>query len=316
MTKRMKIVLNPYSNRGGAGKMLDTLATALRSTDLTADISVTEKAGHGIELARQARLDGYDVIAAAGGDGTVNEVVNGIAQATPEGEMVGPLAVLPLGSGNDFADMVGVSRSLSQALQDIEADQIRDIDLCRATVHTQSGEIVRYFDNNMGAGFEAQVTVESRKITRLRGFAIYLWAVIRALRQYDQPHFQVAWTDEGGAVHEVSQRSLLVTLGNSRRTGGGFFMTPDALMDDGLLDMGIARSLNTPRILALLPKVMAGTHRDHPAMRFVRCSSVCVATETPVPVHTDGEVLSPEASALSAQVLPGRLRIIGGMFSK
>lgn len=316
MAKRMKIILNPYSNRGGAGKATNRLSDALKTTSLLADIAVTERTGHGIELARQARLDGYDVVAAAGGDGTVNEVVNGIAQATPEGEVVGPFAVLPLGSGNDFADMVGVSRSLPEALQAIEADRTRDIDLCLATVHTQDQEITRYFDNNMGAGFEAQVTVESRKITRLRGFAIYLWAVIRALRSYDQPDFHVSWTDEKGEVHEVMQRSLLVTLGNSRRTGGGFFMTPDALMDDGLLDMGIARSLNTPRILALLPKVMAGTHRDHPAMRFVRCSSVCVATKMPVPVHTDGEILSAEASALSAQVLPGRLRVIGGMFSE
>lgn len=282
----------------------------MKEAGLAGEVVLTTKSGEAIELARQAKLDGYDVIAAAGGDGTVNEVVNGIAQATPEGGVVGPLAVLPMGSGNDFSDMVGLPRELAQSIQIIQAGRTRDIDLCRATVIAEGREIVRYFDNNMGAGFEAQVTVESRKITRLRGFAIYLWAVIRALRQYDQPHFHVAWTDESGQVHEVEQRSLLVTLGNSKRTGGGFFMTPDALMDDGLLDMGIARSLTTPRILALLPQVMAGSHRNHPAMRFVRCSSVCVATAAPVPVHTDGEILSVAASALSAEMLPGRLRVI------
>lgn len=310
MAQRVKVILNPYSNRGGAGLAADGLRTAMKDAGLAGEVVLTTKSGEAIDLARQAKLEGYDIIAAAGGDGTVNEVVNGMAQATPEGAVVGPLAVLPMGSGNDFSDMVGLSREVARSIQTIQAGHTRDIDLCRATVIAEGREIVRYFDNNMGAGFEAQVTVESRKITRLRGFAIYLWAVIRALRQYDQPHFHVAWTDESGQVHEVEQRSLLVTLGNSKRTGGGFFMTPDALMDDGLLDMGIARSLNTPRILALLPQVMAGTHRNHPAMRFVRCSSVCVATAAPVPVHTDGEILSVAASALSAEMLPGRLRVI------
>ncbi|RLT44850.1 MAG: diacylglycerol kinase family lipid kinase [Chloroflexi bacterium] len=310
MAQRVKVILNPYSNRGGAGLGADGLRAAMKAAGLAGEVVLTTKSGDAIELARQARLDGYDVIAAAGGDGTVNEVVNGIAQATPEGQIVGPLAVLPMGSGNDFSDMVGLPRDLAQSVQAIQAGRTRDIDLCRATIIAEGREIVRYFDNNMGAGFEAQVTVESRKITRLRGFAIYLWAVIRALRQYDQPHFHVAWTDETGQVHEVQQRSLLVTLGNSKRTGGGFFMTPDALMDDGLLDMGIARSLTTLRILALLPQVMAGTHRNHPAMRFVRCTSVCVATKAPVPVHTDGEILSVAASGFSAEMQAGRLRVI------
>ncbi|HRJ43439.1 MAG: diacylglycerol kinase family lipid kinase [Caldilineaceae bacterium] len=310
MGKRVKIILNPYSNRGRAGKNLDALRAALATADLDAEISLTSRPGGGIELARQAKLDGVDVIAAAGGDGTMNEVVNGIAQVTPEGENVGPVAVIPMGSGNDFADMVGVPRDLAASVATLQAGRTKQIDLCLATVHEEGRDISRYFDNNMGAGFEAQVTVESRKITRLRGFAIYLWAVIRALRQYDQPQFEVAWTDETGAVHQVDQRSLLVTLGNSRRTGGGFYMTPDALMDDGLLDMGIARSLTTLGILALLPKVMAGSHRNHPAMRFVRCSSVCVATKVPVPVHTDGEIVSVAAHALSATVQPGRLTVL------
>ena len=310
MQKKVKVILNPYSNRGGAGRGLDRLRSTLAVADLAADVVLTDKMGDGMELARQAKLDGYDVIVAAGGDGTVNEVVNGIAQATPAGEKVGPLAVLPMGSGNDFSDMVGTPRDLAAGIRMIEKGRTQQIDLCLATIHEEGRDITRYFDNNMGAGFEAQVTVESRKITRLRGFAIYLWAVIRALRAYDQPQFEVSWTDETQTIHLVKQRSLLVTLGNSRRTGGGFFMTPDALMDDGLLDMGIARSLTTPKILALLPQVMAGSHRNHPAMRFVRCSSVCVATQAPVPVHTDGEIVSVAARALSATVESGRLTVI------
>ena len=116
MPKNIKIILNPYSNRGGAGQGVEGLCTALRGAGLAADIALTDKMGDAIELARQAKLDGYDVIAAAGGDGTVNEVVNGLALATPDGENVGPLAVLPMGSGNDFSDMLGITRELAAGI--------------------------------------------------------------------------------------------------------------------------------------------------------------------------------------------------------
>ncbi|RME64189.1 MAG: diacylglycerol kinase family lipid kinase [Caldilineae bacterium] len=308
---KLKIILNPYSNRGGAGKQAERVQRLCQQAGLDFDLALTHRPGEAIDLARQARLDGFDVVAAAGGDGTVSEVVNGLVQATPPDQPVGSLAVFPLGSGNDFADMLGIPHRPEVCVQMIQQARTRQVDLGRAQItNADQSSMVRYFDNNMGLGFEAQVTVESRKIQRLRGFAIYLVAVLRSLRAYEQPHFQVAWTDEAGQEHQVAHRSLLVSLGNSRRTGGGFYITPDAEMDDGLLDIAIAQALTTPRILMLLPKVLRGAHRNDPAVRLVRCRTAQIRVSAPVPVHLDGEVVSEEAQGASVSLEPGRLTVL------
>ena len=305
-----KVILNPYAGRGKGAKLAPKIRLLLEGADMELDWSETTGPGHAIQLAREAKEAGHTLFIAAGGDGTVSEVVNGMAQATPPGETVGTLAVLPIGSGNDFADMAGCPRGLAEVVAAIQARTTRRVDLCRTTIQTDQGPLVRYFDNNLGMGFEAQVTVESYKITWLRGVAIYVLAVLRALRRYDQPFFDIRWVDERGQEQHVAQRSLMVSLGNSRRTGGGFYVTPDAVMDDGLLDMGIAAALSTPRILILLPQVMMGLHRNSSAIRLVRCREVRVTTSQPVPIHADGEVVTEAATQVEAVVEPRRLEVV------
>ncbi len=305
-----KVILNPYAGRGKGAKIAPKVRQLLQEAGMEVDWSETSGPGHAIQLAREAKAASHDLILAAGGDGTVSEVVNGMAQATPDGETVGVLGVLPIGSGNDFADMAGCPRDLEAAVAAFRARTTRRVDLCRSTIETREGVLRRYFDNNLGMGFEAQVTVESYKITWLRGVAIYVLAVLRALRRYDQPFFHIRWVDEEGREQHVAQRSLMVSLGNSRRTGGGFYVTPDAVMDDGLLDMGIAAALSTPRILFLLPQVMMGLHRNSSAIRLVRCREVQVIASQPAPVHADGEVVTEAASRLEVLVEPRRLEVI------
>ncbi|MEZ4637337.1 MAG: hypothetical protein R2873_07810 [Caldilineaceae bacterium] len=93
-------------------------------------------------------------------------------------------------------------------------------------MRTETGFLSRYFDNNLGLGFEAQVTVESYKIARIRGFAVYLLAVLKALRTYEHPHLQMRWCTPQGQIRRVDQQALMVSVGNSRRTGGGFTSPP------------------------------------------------------------------------------------------
>lgn len=148
------------------------------------------------------------MVAAAGGDGTIHKVVNGLAEATPEDEVVTGLALLPAGSGNDFADTVGAPHGYDEAVDAIRQGRTRRVDLGRVEAFDGRNTVRRYFDNNLGIGFEAQVTVESSKIKRLRGFAIYLWAVLRALRAYEQPHFELEWTDGEGAAQSRKENSI------------------------------------------------------------------------------------------------------------
>lgn len=306
----IKVIVNPYSGRGAGKRAIPKIQETLAAAGVPFHLEETTAEGEGIAMARQARLAGYEIVAAAGGDGTVSEVVNGLAQATPEGETVATLAILPVGSGNDFSDMLGASRQLTDAARAIAAGKTRRVDLCYAHIKLDDQELTRYFDNNLGAGVEAQVTIESRKIERLRGILIYLVAILKTLRNYTQPVLDVTWTDEAGRAHRVAQPSLLVSLGNSRRTGGGFYITPDAVIDDGLMDMGLVQALSTPRILALLPKVMVGAHRNHPAIRLVRCTSVQISADRPMPVHADGEVLTKVAREIEAVIQPQRLQVI------
>ena len=307
----VKIILNSYAGRGSGARAAAPIQAAFRRGNVPFEIVKTTAPEEATSLAQQARLEGYEIIAAAGGDGTINEVVNGLALATPEGETVQGLAVLPAGSGNDFADIVGVARDFDAVVDAIRQGNTRRVDLGRVEAFDGRSSFQRYLGNNLGIGFEAQVTVESRKIKRLRGFAIYLWAVIRALRAYDQPHFEIGWTDGNGTVHEVAKPMLLVSIGNSCRTGGGFYLTPDAVMDDGLLDLAFANALSKVGILTLLPKAMTATglygQKD---VQFSRLRSACIAIQQPVPVHADGEIISRQVEKLSIEVQPNRLEVV------
>ena len=307
----VKVILNPYAGRGRGGKVSGDIEAAFRRGNVPFEMAETSAPGEAVSLARSARLEGYAIVAAAGGDGTVHEVVNGLAEATPEDEAVQGLAVLQAGSGNDFADMAGAPRELDAAVRAIREGNTRDIDLGLVEAFDGRNTLRRYFDNNLGMGFEAQVTVESRKIKWLRGFAIYLWAALRALRSYDQPHFEVSWIDGEGNSCSASKEMLLVSIGNSRRTGGAFYLTPDAEMDDGLLDMAFADALSQLAILNLLPRAMTRTGLyGQKTVTFSRLRSASIAVRHPVPVHTDGEILSSEVERLTVELQPGRLQVI------
>lgn len=308
----VKVILNPYAGRGRGKRDSGEIRAAFERAGVPYDLVETTAVGEATSLARGARLDGFAVIAAAGGDGTIHEVVNGLAQATPEEETVAGLALLPAGSGNDFSDLIGAPRAYDEAVEAIRRGVTRRVDLGRVEAFDGRNVVRRYFDNNLGVGFEAQVTVESGKVKRLRGFAIYLWAVLRALRAYEQPRLEMAWSDGEGAAHQAVKRMLLISIGNGSRVGGGFYLTPDAVMDDGLLDLTLVDALSRLDILRLLPRAMTATGLyGQKAVRFGKLRSACITAGQPVAVHADGEILSQEVERLSVAVEPGRLQVVG-----
>ncbi len=310
MEKPVLVILNPYSGRGQAGKAREQITAALRNAGVIFELAETTAVGHAITLARQARLDGYQTVVAAGGDGTVSEVVNGLAQATAADGLVGKLAMMPAGSGNDFADMVGVARDLTTAARTIATGNTRLCDLGYARI-TQAGQVSeRYFANSVGAGFEAQVTIESTKIKRLRGVAIYVVAAVRALMHYRTPQVQLAWIDQAGQPQERNSPVLLVSVGNSPRSGGGFYLTPSAQLDDGLLDLGIADAIARWQVLLLLPKALQGKHVSDPAFALTQVQSVQFSSRDELPVHLDGEVISRNADHVELTLQPARLQVI------
>jgi YegS/Rv2252/BmrU family lipid kinase len=308
--EQVKVILNPYAGRGTGGRSKPRLQAALKQAGVAFDLVETNGIGHAIELARQARSDGYSTVAAVGGDGTISEVMNGLAQATPEGQSVGKLGILPLGTGNDFADIVGCPRDLDAAARALAVGKTRRVDLGHTVITTGQQEIRRYFDNNMGVGFEAWVTLESYKIKRLRGALLYVVAALRTLRTCPAPFVDATWETAAGVTERRADAALMISIGNSRRTGGGFYLTPDAKLDDGLLDVGVAAAVSRWRILRLLPKALKGTHTSDPAITMLRCRYMRLACTEELPVQVDGEVVTRNADLVEISVQPGRLEVI------
>lgn len=292
------VVFNPSARRGSAYKLAHKIEDALQAANLSYEIVITEQPGHAMELGRRAALAGRELVVAAGGDGTINEVVNGLAQAAGSEAINTKLGVLPMGSGNDFAGALGIPADLRQAAQLLRKGETRWVDL-----GCVNG---RYFDNNCGLGFEAMIDIEAHKLTWLRGQLQYLVAVFRAMSSYPFPVVTLTSDQE-----IISNRSILmISIGNNRRIGGGFLITPHAVPDDGLLDVCLVDALPRLEILRLLPKAMTGKHEGEPAVHMSRGTHIVVESEDVFPVHADGEVLWTDARRVEISIEPSRLQVI------
>jgi diacylglycerol kinase (ATP) len=293
---RAKIIVNPYAGRWKGQRSVPAVEAALKEADVDFDLVCTAGSDHAIELAREAALGGYSPVVAAGGDGAIGEVVNGLMQAAGD-QVAGPLAIIPLGSANDFIQTLGTPADLKGACQLLRKGQVRTIDVGRVNE--------RYFINDVGVGFEPQVTLESRKIKRLRGKLIYLVAVLRAVRDPIQAHMTIEW--DGG--QRVSKPILMVSVANGRCTGG-FWLTPYAELDDGELDFIFADALSRLQILRFLPEVMRGTHLDKDPVTYGRTRHIVITSDDPLPVVADGEIMTTEAHRLEIEVLAGRMQVL------
>ncbi|MCB9153285.1 MAG: diacylglycerol kinase family lipid kinase [Caldilineae bacterium] len=291
------VIFNPHAGRGRGAKRAESVVAALHAVDFEFDSVVSETRGHAIELAQRAAESGRELIVAAGGDGTLNEVVNGVMQARQHG-VPARLGVMPIGSGNDFAGSLGITTDLRQAAEILKRDHVRRVDAGMVNG--------RYFANNVGMGLEAQVDIEAHKMTWVSGQALYLIAIFRAIRSFPHPVVQIE--RDGQQINDKS--ILMITAGNNRRIGGGFLVFPDAVPDDGLLDLCVVDAIPRREILRLLPKLPKGKHVGEPAVEMSRFTHLVVESESPLPVHADGEILWTDARRVEIEVLPDRLDVV------
>ncbi len=301
---RYKLIVNPTSGRGTATQAIPAMESYFKAKGLTYDLVRTEAPEHAIELSRQACEEGFDVVVAAGGDGTANEVLNGLMLAKSSGAPTPHLALIAIGRGNDFAYGCGVPTGLDVGLQIIQASKRIPMDVGLAT----GGDFPqgRYFGNGVGIGFDAVVGFEALKMKRLQGFISYLVAALKTIFLYYQaPRVRLEYD---GKISELS--ALMVSIMNGRRMGGGFMMAPDASIGDGQLDLCIAEQVSKLRVLSLIPKFMAGTQNDQPSIRTDRTAALKVtALEGVLPAHADGETLCEAGEALSIQLLPSQIEV-------
>jgi diacylglycerol kinase (ATP) len=297
---KVKIILNPYANRWKAKKRVPAIKEAFAEAGLSYDLVFVPKPGGGKVEAVKAVDEGYDAVVAAGGDGTVSEVVNGLIEHSGE-KATHPLGVLPVGTGNDFNAMSKLPNDLRSSVQTIANGQTRQLDAGRINMDGR----IHYFDNNCALAMEPMVTIENLKISRLRGNLRYVLAVIRALMKLRAWHMQMSW--EGGS-HEGPM--YLLSVCNSPRTGGIFKMAPQAVMDDGLLDFVYAPEIPKATVVSLVPRLIRGSHIHHPNITIGRSSWLKVESKPGTPIHADGEVLGEAFSKMTYDILPGKITLI------
>ena len=296
------VIVNPSAGRGAGALLLPQITQYLQDHELGFESIVTNGPGHATDLARDAVAQGRRAVVTVGGDGTVNEVLNGLmqAQTSPDDTALG---VIPIGTGNDFAFGVGVPLDLRDACKVVARGQCRllDVGLFRA-----DNEEPRYFGNGIGIGFDAAANIESRKVKRFKGTLLYLVAVIRTLAFYYQaPNTTIRVDNE-----ELVQPSLMISVMNGRRMGGGFYMTPNSRMDDGLLDLCVAGKVGRPKMISFVPRFMRGTHTTDRDITMGQGCRVTVVSESPWAAQIDGEIYGVGAHQFEVELLPQRLRMI------
>lgn len=301
--QKVKIIVNPNADLGRAWQSSADLRKIVEQY-IDADWSGTVFPIHAKDLAVRAGEEGYDLVIAVGGDGTIHEIVNGLMQIPKERRP--KLGIIPYGSGNDFAHAVGVDSRSSYAIRQIFTGKPRPIDIGKL-LHGNSE--VEYWSNALGIGFDATVVERFQQMKRLRGFAAYMTAVLQTLAsRIVSPHMRIE-TDQESWEDDI----FMLVACNGSREGGGFLIAPEARPDDGVLHYAWIEKVSRPMILRILPEVMKGTHERFPQVRIGEFKRMRISSDQPLFMHTDGEVYAGYGSDIrdiEIEIIPGAIEIV------
>lgn len=293
------IIANPTAGNGRVRRLLPWLADD--ATRSGARLAVTTRAGEAEELTAEAAANGIARVVVVGGDGTLQEAVNGLAEA--RSEVV--LGLLPAGSGNDLARSLGLPRHPRKALDVARGSDHVTIDVAEAT---DGGGRRRRFASAGGTGFDAQVaeTMARPRAAWQRGRIGYLVSALAELRRYRNAQVRLSWQDGTRGELSAELGALLVAFANGPYYGGGMRIAPAARPDDGELELCIVGDISRLEALRQLPGLYRGAHVGHPAVRFVRARTLRIEGD-PAPVHLDGEPFG--RLPLAVTVHPAALRV-------
>jgi diacylglycerol kinase (ATP) len=302
--KRIKLIINPNADMGNAWRQATELRPVIEEHG-GADWAGTVYPTHATELARQAGLDGYELVIAVGGDGTVHEVINGLMSLPADKRP--KFGVVPLGSGNDFAHALGMDTRPELALKQILTGKAKKIDL--GQIEDEHGR-KEYWDNTLNIGFGGSVNIYSHNLPVVRGFLMYFVAVmLTIIRHYDVLDMKIT-TDQASWNEKV----MMLAVCNGGREGGGFKTSPDAKIDDGVLNYTAVRQVSRPMMFRLIPEFMNGTHpKFEKQISIGTLKKIEIECPQPLTLHLDGETFAGFASNvhhLKIEVLPGALEVM------
>ncbi len=297
--RTMTVIVNPVAGRGRGERFLPVLSAGLKEAGVSHAIVVTTRPGEATEISRLAETE---TVVAVGGDGTANEVGNGLVGTDKV------LGIIPTGSGNDLVKALGIPASPANALGVLLSGSVCTMDVGQVRVGSNSGSTnptPRYFLNGIGIGFDAAVADRKAGIRYLSGFPLYLLAVLKTLGAYHAPEFSF----HSDAV-EFSGKKLLIAIGNGPCAAGRFYLTPRAKVDDGLFDYCAIRDLTVPQILQLMPKVLKGAHEGLPEVTMGRARHLIVKAATPFSVHADGEMVGVNVHSVEVELQEKSLQVV------
>jgi len=289
------VILNPAAGRGAARRVESIVARAFRAQGWAVDVVRTEGPGHAQVLAAQAVRQGAKHVVAVGGDGTVHEVANGLLGGNTDAA----LGVVPIGSGNDFAKLLGLfGHDPLHAVARLVTARSRRFDAGRV-----AGE---WFVNSVGFGFAPAVVKTRNRMQHLRGFLSYLVPVVQTFFQFEPMVFDVT----AAGFHERGYM-MMIEVCNGTTSGGSYRFAPDADPADGKLDVCLIRRVSLPRFLVAIPRVMRGTHVKMREVALIKTAKLVVCSPAqPLMLHVDGELREPGVNECTVELERGRLNVL------
>lgn len=299
------VIVNPISGRGYAENVIPEIEAEMRKHGLDYHLVRTEQPWHAADIAESAVKDGYKVIVTASGDGTANEAINGMMRARADGFNSSAFSIIPVGTGNDMAYGFGLRGALHESIATLAKNYRKKIDV--GLVKGGDYPEGRYFANGVGIGFDAVVGFVAANIRWASGLLAYLIAVLQTVFiYYKSPSVEITYNNE-----TINQSSLMVSIMNGQRMGGGFYMAPEGNPGDGFFDLCIVSAPSQLRIFGLIPYFLKGTQATQPEITASRTDKIKIkAMNGALPAHCDGETLCKEGDELSVEIVPAAIEII------
>jgi len=302
---RIMLIVNPTAGRGFASRSLPEMEETLKSHHIEYDLRLTERPWHAAELAEEGAKKGYEAVVVASGDGTANEVLNGLMRAKAAGFDKTAMGQIAVGTGNDFAFGFNIPGGVADGCK-ILAENFRrriDVGFLKGGDYPEG----RYFGNGVGVGFDAATGFVAAKIRWTRGLLLYLIAAIETIFIYYKPATVHLTYDE----QEMEISPLMISVMNGIRMGGGFFFAPKGNPHDGIFDLCMARAVGKLRVFGLIPYFMKGTQGTQKEVTTAQAHKVKVtAISGTLPVHCDGETVCYEGKEISIELLPSQIEFI------
>lgn len=304
--EKIYIIVNPISANKTTIKEWPRFEKTLSEAGYLFEVALTEYPGHASELAKKALKLGYKTVMSVGGDGTMNEVVNGFFE---NGRLINEnsrLAVFSRGTGSDFVRTLGIDNSIEAMLVILDRDQEKLIDVGHLSFADADGKMsARYFLNVADIGIGAETANRVNKHSkRLSGFLSFMLGTLSTVVMYRNKNYEVVIDDEI-ILNEIMNS---VIIANGKYFGGGMMVAPDAVLDDGVFDIIILGNLSKPDIIKSFPLIYKGKHMNHPRLKHYKGSKIKVTSGDKGLIEVDGEI--PGRADAVFELMPKALKIL------